>query len=159
MAIKKTSKSPQSTPAKKTAAPKSGAVKPVAAKAAVKKTVAAKKPAALSRKPEAPAPIATPVAATAPAVKRTAAISTLTVITATVDVGFGNTLYLRGDGPGLSWDKGIPLACVSAERWTLTIGETSKPVSFKFLLNDVIWSEGEDYVAAPGSAIVLKPAF
>ena len=83
----------------------------------------------------------------------------LTVITAALDIGFGNTLYIRGDGPGLSWEKGVPLNCVSAERWTLTLGETARPVAFKFLLNDVTWSEGEDYVAAPGASIVLKPVF
>ncbi len=157
MAIKKTSKTPQSTPAKKTVTTQPVAAKPVAAKAAVKLTVSAKKPAAPARKPAA-SPAAAPASA-APAVKRTAPTPALTVITASVDVGFGNALYVRGDGPGLSWDKGIPLTCVSAERWTLTLGETSKPVAFKFLLNDVTWSEGEDYVVAPGASVVLKPAF
>src|SRR5579872_5239985 len=36
-------------------------------------------------------------------------------IEAKIDVGFGNTLYLRGEGPGLSWTQGVPLTCVDGK--------------------------------------------
>jgi hypothetical protein len=32
---------------------------------------------------------------------------TRTVIIAKFDVGHGNALYIRGDGNGLDWDKGV----------------------------------------------------
>jgi hypothetical protein len=82
-----------------------------------------------------------------------------TVITAVIDVGFGNALYLRGDGPGLSWNKGTLLDCVAGDQWSITIPGVKSPVTFKFLLNDQTWSKGEDYVAAPASATKLIPAF
>src|SRR5436853_2805391 len=47
-------------------------------------------------------------------------------IQAKIDVGFGNTLYLRGEGEGLSWNQGIPLTCVDGSTW-----QWSAPVSDK----------------------------
>jgi hypothetical protein len=82
-----------------------------------------------------------------------------TVIKAAIDVGFGNALYLRGDGPGLSWNKGTALDCAAGDQWIITIPGAKSPVTFKFLLNDQTWSKGEDYVAAPGSTANLIPSF
>jgi hypothetical protein len=82
-----------------------------------------------------------------------------TTITALIDVGFGNSLYIRGEGPGLSWDKGVGLQCVGDDKWTLSLGESARPVVFKFLINDVSWSVGEDYTVAPGTSITVTPVF
>src|SRR5687767_12019310 len=61
-----------------------------------------------------------------------------TTITARVDTGFGNALYVRGDGAGLSWDNGVPMTCVKSDEWQLTLGDSSRPITFKLLVNDVI---------------------
>ena len=82
-----------------------------------------------------------------------------TVITANVDVGFGNTLYVRGDGPGLNWDEGKPLDCVGDSLWTISLAGAQRPVVFKFLLNDETWSTGENYSAAPGTGSTFSPTF
>jgi hypothetical protein len=82
-----------------------------------------------------------------------------TVITAHIDVGFGNTLFIRGDGPGLTWTKGVPLGCTSVDRWTISLLVTNRPVVFKLLINDKTWSTGEDYTAQPGGSTVVTPAF
>jgi hypothetical protein len=79
-------------------------------------------------------------------------------IQARIDVGFGNALYLRGEGKGLSWDHGVPLTCVDSSTWQWT-GETTDPVKFKLLLNDTVWSAGEDFVAAPGQKVEISPVF
>lgn len=79
-------------------------------------------------------------------------------IEAKIDVGFGNALYLRGEGLGLSWTKGVPLTCVDGSTWKWT-GDTSEQVKFKLLLNDQVWSQGEDLVAAPGQKLEIAPAF
>jgi len=99
---------------------------------------------------------AVPAAASAPAAEKSAAP---TVITAKIDVGFGNTLYLRGDGPGLSWNKGIALSCSDDAVWTISLASASRPVVFKFLINDEAWSLGEDFMVAPGSVAVVTPGF
>lgn len=74
-------------------------------------------------------------------------------------MGFGNAVYLRGDGPGLSWNKGLPLTCVSSDTWTIAISGAEKPIVFKFLSNDETWSKGEDFVAAPGTSTEFAPTF
>lgn len=79
-------------------------------------------------------------------------------IEAKIDVGFGNTLYLRGEGLGLSWTQGVPLTCVDGKTWKWT-GETTGQLKFKFLLNDKVWSQGEDLVASPGQKLEISPAF
>ncbi len=98
-------------------------------------------------------------ASAAPAVKKTAAKAIHTTISARIDVGFGNSLYLRGDGPGLSWDRGVLMECTGDDRWTYTVAESIRPVVFKFLINDMTWSNGEDYTAKPGSTAVCTPLF
>ena len=121
-----------------------------------------KKPSKPSKTP-APAKKSKPVArkapAPAPAVKKTAPKAINTVIAAHLDIGFGNLLYVRGEGPGLSWNKGIAMECVADDRWSLTLPESARPVIFKFLLNDETWSAGEDYSASPGVNVILTPSF
>jgi hypothetical protein len=79
-------------------------------------------------------------------------------IEAKIDVGFGNTLYLRGEGQELSWGHGIPLTCVDGKTWKWT-GEAKEQLKFKLLINDQIWSQGEDLVATPGQKVEISPAF
>src|SRR5436190_23621179 len=90
-------------------------------------TKAAKAPA---KKTAAPAKKKATVAAEPPA----------TFISAQIDIGFGNHLYIRGEGPGLSWDHGIPMDCTGAGLWTTSIKRASVPFVFKVLVNDLSWS-------------------
>jgi hypothetical protein len=108
--------------------------------------------------PPAPATKASAKKTAAPAVKKTVARKPPTVITVHANIGFGNTLYLRGDGPGLNWDKGVPLDCLADDKWSLTI-EHGTPFIFKVLLNDLVWCAGDDYIAAPGASIDITPEF
>lgn len=82
-----------------------------------------------------------------------------TIIFARIDIGFGNHLYLRGEGPGLSWDHGVPMDCVGNGLWTATIKNAAIPVVFKLLVNDISWTVGADYVAAPGQSLTIDPQF
>jgi hypothetical protein len=75
------------------------------------------------------------------------------------NVGFGNQLYVRGDGPGLSWERGLPAQNVSPDLWKIEFSEVGHPITFKCLVNDQAWSVGEDFVAVPGSTITVEPAF
>jgi hypothetical protein len=80
-------------------------------------------------------------------------------VEAKIDVGFGNTLYLRGEGGvGLNWDQGVPLNCVDGATWKWT-GETEEKLKFKLLLNDTVWAKGEDLVVAPGEKVEVSPTF
>jgi hypothetical protein len=108
----------------------------------------------------APAPVAVSlkIAGKAPA-KKPAVKTTSTKIVAQIDVGFGNTLYLRGEGPGLTWDKGLVMDCVGDNEWTITVSDAAKPVVFKFLLNDTTWCVGDDYLVDPGTTTTIVPVF
>ena len=79
-------------------------------------------------------------------------------IEAKIDVGFGNKLYLRGQGGGLSWDTGVPLTCIDGKTWRLSIPCTDK-LTFKLLLNDSVWAQGKDLVVWPGQKVEVVPAF
>lgn len=123
---------------------------------------AAPRATATKKKPAAPAPVAAPAAAPKPvaAVKRTKQSGPQpTEIQANIDVGFGNTLYIRGEGPGLNWDRGQTLDCLKDDLWSFTISAAAKPIIFKFLINDETWCTGDDYVVEPGNKITLVPTF
>ncbi len=80
-------------------------------------------------------------------------------IIARADVGFGNALYVRGLGPGLSWETGVPMTCMADNEWRLELGGVMKPVTFKLLLNDEQWAEGGDNIVEPGGSVELLPVF
>jgi len=82
-----------------------------------------------------------------------------TEIHANVDVGFGNTMYIRGEGPGINWERGVAMTCVKDDLWAYTVAATARPIVFKFLINDETWCTGDDFVATPGKKIVLAPSF
>jgi len=130
----------KTTAAKKVSTPKKVATK----KAPVKKTATPKKVATKK------APVKKSVAP-----KQTAAQAR---IIARVDVGFGNTLYVRGEGAGLSWKKGTALTNVTPYEWALSSSKKGK-VIFKFLINDELWAEGENITLQAGSESISSPTF
>jgi hypothetical protein len=135
----------------------------------MKKTTKTAKTPAPATKNTAPAPARKTAAA--PRIKPSAAStpSASAVVTkpkgsrvtlvAKVDVGFGNTLFVRGGGAGLSWEKGTALDCTGNDTWTLVLPAVEKPFAFKLVLNDTVWSTGEDYSAAPGGTVTVTPSF
>jgi hypothetical protein len=53
-------------------------------------------------------------------------------------IGIGNRLYIRGQGPGLSWEKGVPLQFVSIGKWRWETNDASGPVRFRLYKNDAV---------------------
>ena len=105
------------------------------------------------------APPAAKKKAAAPKVKPVAAKPVATTITAQIDIGFGNQLHIRGEGPGLSWHEGLLMDCVADDKWSVVLKESARPIVFKFLVNDLSWSAGEDYTVEAGSSVTLTPTF
>ena len=133
--MKKTTKKTTPAAAKSAPAPKS-------ASSTAKVAAPAKKAAAISKKRSANS-ISVPA----------------TFITAKANIGFGNHLYVRGEGPGLNWEHGIAMDCTGSDLWTATIKGATMPVIFKVLVNDVTWSTGNDFVADAGQSVKIVPAF
>ena len=120
----------------------------------------AAKPAGKATAKSAPVTKAPAKKTTAPARKKTVtAEPPATFISAQIDIGFGNHLTLRGEGPGLSWDRGIVMDNVGHSLWTASIKGATLPVVFKVLVNDLTWNTGADYTVAPGQSITVYPTF
>ena len=56
----------------------------------------------------------------------------------TAYVGIGNRLFVRGDGPGLSRDKGVPLQFVSIGKWRWETADATAPIHVKLYKNDQV---------------------
>lgn len=75
------------------------------------------------------------------------------------DVGFNNSLTLRGKGANLSWEKGIPLKNIKADEW---VWETDTPFTsceFKVLINDKHYEVGNNHTLICGARIQYTPKF
>jgi len=137
-------------------AKKTSTKKVVAKKAPAKKKAPVKKASTPNKPATKKAPVKKAAAPKKAAPKKAAS---QTSIIARVDVGFGNTLYVRGEGAGLSWEKGTALKNITPYEWGFASKKGSGPVTFKFLINDILWAEGEDLTVAAGGKSVSSPTF
>lgn len=128
---------------KKTA--KKATTKTAAKKATVSKKAAAEKASDCACKTEG--------ACKSPAGRR------LTRVIAKYDAGWGNQLFIRGLGGGLDWNAGVPMQCVGEDEWLWEQAVAKGNVTFKVLVNDSVWSDGEDSVVAAGDTIICHPNF
>jgi hypothetical protein len=83
----------------------------------------------------------------------------LTVVEAQAEVSSGNSLYIRGQGQGLSWHKGQPLKRSFAGKWIWTSSKVKGKLFFRLLLNDRIWDRGDDVLMEAGKMIEVAPVF
>lgn len=90
---------------------------------------------------------------------RKAQQQTTTMVAVKANVGFGNSLFIRGQGLGLTWERGIPLNCVDSSTWVWAANQADSKAEFKVLINDEIWAKGENLSVAPGERIEVAPAF
>jgi hypothetical protein len=135
----------------------------------MKKTTKTLKTPAPATKLTAPAParkstVAPKIKAQAPSEPPAPAIVTkpkggrITIV-ANVDVGYGNSVYVRGDEPFLHWAKGTALGNIAGNKWEIVLTGIDRPFEFKFLVNDSAWSTGGNYTVSPGDTVTLTPAF
>jgi hypothetical protein len=82
-----------------------------------------------------------------------------TTLVATAFIGPSNKLYLRGEGPGLSWSEGVPMNFVEIGKWSWTTTEASGPIRVQILKNDEEQDRSGILVVAPGSTVSLRPDF
>jgi len=138
-----------------------------ATKTAAKKAPAKKVPAALAKK--AAKKVAKKAAVKTAAHKKKTAKKTAkkpaasgrskTVIEAKIDIGFGNLLYIRGDAPGLSWRRGVPMDCKGTDSWSVSMSDTNSAFEYKVLINDIHWAVGANNIAQPGVTSTTEPSF
>lgn len=83
----------------------------------------------------------------------------VTRVTVKYDVGFSNAVYIRGVGPGLSWNKGVKMVNRKADEW---VWETDQPIErseFKVLVNDVHYEKYDNHKLTSGADVVYTPTF
>lgn len=80
-------------------------------------------------------------------------------ITVRFDVGFPNTVTIRGKGGGLSWSKGTTLKNISRDTWTFEPKEPIDSLEFKVLINDQLYETGYNHTLKNGDSIEYTPSF
>ncbi len=142
------------------------APEPVAVKPATKSSTKKVAPKAKEESSAEPSPVAKAVpppekaAETPPAPVKTEKRSApkMTTVVAQVDVGWGNSLFVRGSAPGLSWDKGQKMDWTDSG-WTWNTTAAKIAFELKLSLNDQVWAAGENLTVAPGQTLVVRPTF
>ncbi len=88
---------------------------------------------------ESPVADETPVEHAAPEIVEPAVSADgATRLVVTAYIGIGNRLFIRGEGPGLSWEKGQPLTFVSIGKWRWDTNDATAAVRFKLYKNDEV---------------------
>lgn len=82
-----------------------------------------------------------------------------TRLLATAYIGIGNKLYIRGDGPGLSWDKGVPMQFVSIGKWGWATDDATAPIACKLYKNDETAALSGEIFLEPGKHVEITALF
>lgn len=76
-----------------------------------------------------------------------------------LDLGSDNKLFIRGQGGGLSWQKGQELTRVNPKTWIWSGQGSHERLEFQLLLNDQVWEKGTTHIVEPGNSIELTADF
>ena len=82
-----------------------------------------------------------------------------TRLLATAYIGIGNKLFIRGDGPGLSWDKGVPMQFVSIGKWGWATDDATGPIACKLYKNDETAALSGEIFLEPGKHVEITALF
>lgn len=116
--------------------------------AAAKPAVAASQPELLSLDEAAPA-----------AVRPRRPAKGETALVAHMMIGIGNKPYLRGIGPGLSIEEGVPMDYVDVGIWQWICPEPDAPVALSVWKNDEYPADGDLVEIEPGEVVEIHPKF
>lgn len=146
-------------PTKKKTVVKKPATSPARAPSAARRTVRTTVPALEPATGVLPSPPAPPAATPVKTAAKPASTAVVTTVVVKYDAGFGNSLFLRGEGAGLSWEKGQAMHNAAADEWIWVKDAVAAPFSVKAVLNDEVWADGPNVTVAPGEKKVIVPVF
>jgi len=77
------------------------------------------------------------------------------------DVGYGNSIYVRGSTPPLSWNSGLQATYNPQNIWIWETSDIAESTAFEFklLINDSTWSQGNNYWMRGGMVVEIYPTF
>ena len=99
-----------------------------------------------------------PSEAPAPA-ESSVSIDGATRLLVTAYIGIGNKLFIRGDGPGLSMDKGVPMHFVSIGKWGWSTNDATGPIACKLYKNDETAAVSGEIFLEPGQHVEVTALF
>ena len=82
-----------------------------------------------------------------------------TSLLANIVIGIGNKPYLRGEGGGLSWKKGIPMNFKEIGQWQWQSPNDQETITCQIYKNDQTPSQGEKIILQPGQNLEINPVF
>lgn len=85
--------------------------------------------------------------------------TTKTRIIVKYDVGFKNTLFIRGKIANLNWEKGVPMKNIKSDEWIWETDLPFPPGEFKVLINDQFYETGYNHPIKSGSTVQYTPRF
>ena len=83
----------------------------------------------------------------------------VTSVVANVMIGIGNKPFLRGEGPGLSWDEGVPMNFVEIGKWAWSPTRKNATLTVQVYRNDEDPDQGGKYEVKPGEKFEITPDF
>ena len=82
-----------------------------------------------------------------------------TTVVANVMIGIGNKPYLRGEGPGLSWDEGVPMNFIEIGKWAWSPSRKNASLTVQVYRNDQDPDKGGKIEVKPSQKLEITPDF
>tara|TARA_B110000003_G_scaffold271740_2_gene306406 strand:+ start:947 stop:2422 length:1476 start_codon:yes stop_codon:yes gene_type:complete len=82
-----------------------------------------------------------------------------TSVVANVMIGIGNKPYLRGEGPGLSWDEGVPMNFIEIGKWAWSPSRKNASLKVQLYRNDNDPDQSGKIDVQAGEKIEITPDF
>ena len=82
-----------------------------------------------------------------------------TSVIANVMIGIGNKPFLRGEGPGLSWDEGVPMNFIEIGKWSWSPPRKNASLTVQLYRNDEDPDQNGKIEVKAGDKIEINPDF
>jgi hypothetical protein len=89
----------------------------------------------------------------------TKTVSGTTSVIANVMIGIGNKPFLRGEGPGLSWDEGVPMNFIEIGKWSWSPPRKNASLTVQLYRNDEDPDQTGKIEVKAGDKIEINPDF
>ena len=82
-------------------------------------------------------------------------------LVADANIGIGNTLYVRGETCGLSWNEGMPMEFLEIGKWSWSVENVDDDIEVvcRIFKNDRISAFGDDITIRAGEKVEIKVMF
>jgi len=83
----------------------------------------------------------------------------MTSVIANVMIGIGNKPFVRGEGPGLSWDEGVAMNFIEIGKWAWSPPRKNASLTIQIYRNDEDPDKRGKFEIKSGEKFELTPEF